>query len=56
MIRSIWIVAVLGGMALPVLALADDLKSGPAVGKTLPGAFSPLHCNGPSEGDNVCLV
>jgi hypothetical protein len=37
-------------------ALADEgLKSGPQVGKGLT-PFNPLHCNGATTGEKVCLV
>jgi hypothetical protein len=35
---------------------AEGLKSGPQPGSPVPGAFSPLHANGPDEGRNRCLV
>lgn len=35
---------------------AEDLKSGPPVGKNIPGPFNPLHASGPDEGKKVCLV
>lgn len=36
---------------------ADDaLKSGPQAGQNIPGAFNPLHANGPDAGKKVCLV
>ena len=54
--RSVWIAAVLGGAMIAATALAGDIKSGPAVGKSIPGPFSPLHCNGPTEDQKVCLV
>jgi hypothetical protein len=37
-------------------AVAEDLKSGPQAGQSIPGAFSPLHCNGKDTGKKVCLV
>jgi len=37
-------------------ALAAELQSGPQPGKNIPGAFNPLHCNGPDTGKKVCLV
>lgn len=36
-------------------ALAGELKSGPQVGATLPGAFEPLNINGADAGDEACL-
>jgi hypothetical protein len=35
---------------------ADDLKSGPQPGDTIPGPFSPLNVNGPTAGEKQCLV
>lgn len=35
---------------------ADDLKSGPPVGKNIPGAFHPLNITGGSAGQKNCLV
>ena len=54
--RSVWFAAVLGGAIVAASALAGDIKSGPEVGKSIPGPFSPLHCNGPTEDQKVCLV
>jgi hypothetical protein len=34
----------------------DPLRSGPQVGKTLPGTFEVRNCNGPDTGDTTCLV
>jgi hypothetical protein len=56
MIRSVWIATALGGLMLTATALAGDLKSGPAVGKSIPGPFKPLHCSGADAGDDICLV
>jgi hypothetical protein len=43
-----------------VLAGADDkpdaLRSGPQVGKRIPGAFDIKNCNGPDAGDTNCQV
>jgi hypothetical protein len=39
-----------------VIVAADELKSGTPVGKSIPGPFNPLHCNGPDDGKKVCLV
>jgi len=55
-------IGLVAGSTLAVVALvgislaADDLKSGPQVGKNIPGPFNPLHANGPDEGKKVCLV
>lgn len=35
---------------------AESLKSGPQVGKRLPGPFSPLNVNGNAAGKKVCQV
>lgn len=35
---------------------AGDLKSGPEEGKSIPGAFHPLHVTGPDAGTKTCLV
>lgn len=35
---------------------ADDLTSGPPVGKNIPGAFHPLNVTGSSAGQKNCLV
>lgn len=48
--------ALCGTLMITAFALAGDLKSGPAVGKTLPGPFNPLHLNGPDTDKKVCLV
>jgi hypothetical protein len=34
----------------------EPLRSGPQVGKTLPGTFEVRNCNGPDAGDMTCLV
>jgi hypothetical protein len=34
----------------------ETLRSGPQVGKTLPGTFEVRNCNGPDTGDTTCLV
>ena len=54
--RSIMLSAALGGLFLAAAALAGDLKSGPPEGKSIPGPFNPLHCNGPDSDKKVCLV
>ncbi len=35
---------------------AEEVKSGPQVGQNVPGAFNPLHANGPDAGKKLCLV
>ncbi len=50
------------GSALVAVALvatsyaADDLKSGPQVGKNIPGPFHPLNVTGTAAGRKHCLV
>ncbi|MBY0227722.1 MAG: hypothetical protein K2W96_00440 [Gemmataceae bacterium] len=34
----------------------DELKSGPQKPAMKIGAFNPLHCSGPREGEKDCLV
>jgi hypothetical protein len=51
----------MGAFAMAVLAVAgavagESLKSGPAVGKNLPGAFHPLNVTGSEAGNKHCLV
>lgn len=51
----------MGAFALTMLAVAgvvadDALKSGPAVGKGLPGAFHPTNLTGAQAGKKHCLV
>ena len=45
---------------LATLAVAADaeepLRSGPQVGKSVPGSFDVRNCNGPDAGDTNCLV
>jgi hypothetical protein len=45
------VVLLLGGTAA-----AEELKSGPQVGQTIPGAFSVLNVTGESAGEKACLV
>jgi len=52
---------VLGVFAVVVLASAgaiagDSLKSGPGVGKSIPGPFHPLNITGGQAGKKHCLV
>lgn len=54
--RVVWLAPALCGLMIAAGALAGELKSGPEVGKTIPGPFSPLHCNGPDKDKKVCLV
>ena len=51
----------LGVLSLAVLALAgasagEGLKSGPQVGKNIPGPFDVLNVNGPAAGEKNCQV
>jgi hypothetical protein len=48
--------AALSGLLIAATASAGDLESGPPVGKKIPGAFNPLHVNGPDADKKVCLV
>jgi hypothetical protein len=34
---------------------AEELKSGPQTGETVPGPFHPLNCTGETAGEKVCL-
>ena len=50
-----------GAFALTVLAVAgvvadEALKSGPPVGKNIPGPFHPLNVTGAKAGQKNCLV
>jgi hypothetical protein len=52
---------VAGAFAVALLAVAgvtagDALKSGPQVGKNLPGPFHPLNCTGAKVDEKHCLV
>ena len=51
----------MGVFAMAVLAVAgavagDSLKSGPPVGKNIPGPFHPLNVTGSEAGNKHCLV
>jgi len=35
---------------------AEELKSGPQVGKGIPGVFHPFNVNGSAAGEKSCLV
>ena len=52
---------ILGAFTLAILATAsvvagDALKSGPPVGKNIPGPFHPLNITGAQAGEKHCLV
>ena len=52
---------VMGVFTIAVLAAAgavagDSLKSGPPVGKSIPGPFHPLNVTGAKAGEKHCLV
>jgi hypothetical protein len=52
---------ILGAFTLTVLAFAgavagESLKSGPQVGKTIPGPFDVLNVTGPAAGEKNCQV
>lgn len=51
----------LGAFAVTVLAMSsvvagEALKSGPQVGKNIPGAFHPTNVTGSQAGKKHCLV
>ncbi|HZZ80006.1 MAG TPA: hypothetical protein VFE62_15915 [Gemmataceae bacterium] len=53
--------SMLVGVSMVLLAAAcatagDALKSGPQVGKSLPGPFHPLNCTGARADEKNCLV
>lgn len=54
--RAIWLAPALCGVMVAAAALAGDLKSGPEVGKNIPGPFHPLNINGSKAGEKNCLV
>ena len=41
--------------SMGAMAVADELKSGPAVGKKA-GAFQTKDCTGPTKGKSLCFV
>jgi hypothetical protein len=43
-------------VAISGLIAGESLKSGPQVGKQLPGPFHPLNATGGQEGKKHCLV
>lgn len=43
-------------LTVSVVAADEALKSGPEVGKNIPGAFHPLNLTGASAGKKNCLV
>lgn len=51
---------IVGSLAMAFIATATgcagELKSGPPEGKSIPGAFHPLHVTGPDAGTKTCLV
>jgi hypothetical protein len=57
MFKSRLVLVAVIGLALCVGAAvaADDLKSGPQVGKAVPGPFEPLNITGPKAGEKHCL-
>ena len=54
--RAIWLGSALCGVMLAAGALAGDLKSGPEVGKNIPGPFHPLNVTGAKAGEKFCQV
>lgn len=53
--RAVWLAPALC-MAFAVGAFGGELKSGPEVGKNIPGPFHPLNINGSKAGEKACLV
>lgn len=53
--RKMLFAAVAVAVATLGVAFADDLKSGPQTGDTVPGPFHPLNVNGESAGKKACL-
>jgi hypothetical protein len=51
-------VGALSALALLVggVMAAEALKSGPQVGSSKITPFNPLHVNGPTAGEKLCLV
>ena len=52
---------ILGAIVVTAMASAcavagDALKSGPQVGKNIPGPFHPLNVTGSKAGEKNCLV
>jgi hypothetical protein len=43
-------------LAVASVTAGDALKSGPQVGKGIPGAFHPLNCTGANADEKHCLV
>ena len=43
------------GLVVGVALAADTVKSGPQVGKPVPGPFHPLNINGETAGEKACL-
>src|SRR5436305_1873849 len=46
---------VLLALVLAPVGAAENLKSGPQVGDTVPGPFHPLNVTGPKAGEKNCL-
>ena len=56
MTKYLGIVAVcVTALLLTVGVWAGELKSGPQVGKAVPGPFHPLNCTGENAGEKFCL-
>src|SRR5262249_40196790 len=49
------VVVCLTVLLLAVGVWAGELKSGPQVGKAVPGPFHPLNCSGENAGEKFCL-
>ena len=51
-----FVVAFLGlALMTGVVFAGDNVKSGPQVGKAVPGPFEPLNVTGPKAGEKFCL-
>jgi hypothetical protein len=51
----ILLVAVMGLVLVGAVAAAENVKSGPQVGKPVPGPFEPFNVTGPNAGEKFCL-
>ena len=54
--RAIWLGSAVCGVMLAAGVLAGDLKSGPEVGKNIPGPFHPWNVTGAKAGEKFCQV
>ncbi len=53
--RKMMFAAALAVAAVVGVSFADNPKSGPQTGETVPGPFHPLHINGDSAGEKACM-